>query len=86
VNSVIEKYLRCFSNYKGSNWSKFIKLAEFSYINAFQESAKQSPFFLNYGYHPKYSPFIPNQVNVPKAEEFTQNLNELIEELKVNLK
>ena len=41
---------------------------------------------MNYGYHPKYSPAIPNQVNVPRAEEFTRNLNELIEELKVNLK
>ncbi|OUM69755.1 hypothetical protein PIROE2DRAFT_37875 [Piromyces sp. E2] len=60
--------------------------AEFSYNNAIQESAKQSPFFLNYGYHPKYSPIIPSQVDVPRAEEFTRNLNELIEELKVNLK
>ena len=61
-------------------------LAEFSYNNAIQESAKQSPFFLNYDYHPKYSPVIPNKVNVPRAEEFTWNLNELLEQLKVNLK
>jgi len=86
VNSIIEQNLRCFSNYKGINWSKFINLAEFSYNNAIQESAKQSPFFLNYGYHPKYSPVIPNKVNVPRAGEFTRNLNELIEELKVNFK
>jgi len=55
-------------NYKGTNWSKFIKLAKFSYNNAIQESAKQSPFFLNHGYHPKYSSDIQNQVNVPRAE------------------
>ena len=86
VNSVIEQYLRCFSNYKGTNWNKFIKLAEFSYNNAIQESAKQSPFFLNYGYHPRYSLIVPSQVNVPRAEEFTKNLNDLIEELKINIK
>eukprot|EP00833_Pecoramyces_ruminatium_P000335 jgi/Orpsp1_1/1174367/evm.model.c7180000049831.1 len=86
VNSVVEQYLRCFSNYKGTNWNKFLKLAEFSYNNAIQESAKQSPFFLNYGYHPRYSPVVPSQVNVPRAEEFTNNLIELIEELKKNLR
>ena len=50
VNSVVEQYLRCFSNFKGTDWKKFLKLAEFSYNNAIQESAKQSPFFLNYGF------------------------------------
>jgi len=86
VYSFIEQYLRCFSNYKGTNWYKFIKLAEFSYNNAIQDSTKQSLFFLNYGYYPKYSFVIPNKVNVPRTEELTRNLNELIEELKVNLK
>jgi len=63
-----------------------LKLAEFSYNNAIQESAKQSPFFLNYGFHPKHSPAIPNQANVPRAEEYTKDFNELIKDLKLNLK
>ena len=86
VNSVVEQYLRCFSNFKGTDWKKFLKLAEFSYNNAIQESAKQSPFFLNYGFHPKHSPAIPNQANVPRAEEYTKDFNELIKDLKLNLK
>ncbi len=85
VNSVIEQYLRCFSNYKGNNWNKFLSLAEFSYNNAVQESAKQSPFFLNYGFHPRHSPAIPDKANVPRAMEFSNNFNEIIKNLKANL-
>jgi len=86
VNSVVEQYLRCFSNYKGSNWKKFLSLAEFSYNNAIQDSTKYTPFFLNYGYHPKHSPVLPDQANVPRAEEFTKDFKELIKRLKENLK
>ncbi len=85
VNSVIEQYLRCFSNYKGTDWSKFLDLAEFSYNNAVQDSTKYSPFYLNYGFHPNYSPAIINKTNVPKAEEYLKNLNEVMKDLKKNL-
>jgi len=85
VNSVIEQYLRCFSNYKGNNWTKFISLAEFSYNNVIQESAKQSPFFLNYGFHPRHSLAIPDNINVPRAVEFSNNFNQIIKDLKHNL-
>ena len=85
VNSVIEQYLRCFSNYKGNNWIKFLSLAEFSYNNAIQESANQTPFFLNYGFHPRHSMAIPDNINVPRAIEFSNDFNQIIKDLKTNL-
>ena len=85
VNSVIEQYLRCFSNYKGNNWTNYLSLAEFSYNNVVQDSAKQSPFFLNYGFHPRHSPAIPDHINVPRALEFSNNFNKIIKDLKDNL-
>jgi len=86
VNFVIEQYLRCYTNYRGNNWSKFLFLAEFSYNNAIQESLKCSPFYANYGYNPRYSPAIPSNTDVPRANEFTNNLSELTKQLKENLK
>jgi len=85
VNSVVEQYLRCFANYKGSDWSKYLYLAEFSYNNALQESSNYSPFFANYGFNPRHSPEIPNTVEVPRAEEFIKDLTSLYKELKENL-
>ena len=85
VNSVIEQYLRCYSNFKGSDWYNFLFLAEFSYNNSIQESIKHSPFYANYGYNPRYSPSIPNSTDVPRADEFTKDLSELFKTLNGNL-
>jgi len=85
VNSVVEQYLRCFANYKGSDWSNYLYLAEFSYNNALQESSNYSPFFANYGFNPRHSPEIPNTVDVPRAEEFINDFTNLFKELQENL-
>ena len=86
VNSVIEQYLRCYANFHGSDWSKYLFLVEFSYNNAVQESIKHSPFFANYGYNPRHSPAIPSSSNVPRANEIIKDFSELAKELKENLK
>jgi len=86
VNSVIEQYLRCYANFRGSGWSKYLFLAEFSYNNAVQESIKHSPFFANYGYNPRHSPAFSSSSNVPRADEIIKDFSELAKELKENLK
>jgi len=85
VNSVIEQYLRCYANSRGSDWQNYLFLAEFSYNNAIQESTKHSPFYANYGYNPRYSPAVPSNTDVPRADEYTNNLAELSKSLKENL-
>jgi len=86
VNSVVEQFLRCYSNFKGSNWYDYLFLAEFCYNNTIQESLKISPFYANYGYNPRFSPAVPSPIDVPRAEELTTNLSELFKQLKENLK
>ncbi len=85
VNSVIEQFLRCYANFKGSNWNDYLFFAEFCYNNTVQESLQKSPFYANYGYNPRFSPAIPSTTDVPRAEEFTNNLSKLYKELKENL-
>ena len=86
VNSVIEQYLRCYANFKDTDWFKFLYLAEFSYNNAVQDSIKLSPFFANYGFNPRHSPEIPSNTDVPRADEFTRDFAILTKILKENLK
>ena len=56
VNSVVEQLLRCYSNFKGSNWQNNLYLAEFCYNNIIQESLKNSPFYANYGLQSSFFP------------------------------
>jgi len=56
VNSIVEQYLRCFSNYKGSDWKNYLSFSEFSYDNTLQEYTGFSSFFINYGFFPKIFP------------------------------
>ena len=52
-NSFIEQYLRCYSRtFFHDDWSEWLHLAEFVYNNTVHESTKQTPFFINYGFHP----------------------------------
>jgi len=52
-NSFIEQYLRCYSRaFFHDDWIEWLHLAEFVYNNTINESTKQSPFFINYGFYP----------------------------------
>ncbi|SOV07457.1 uncharacterized protein UDID_18912 [Ustilago sp. UG-2017a] len=55
VNQVLEQYLRGYSNHLQTDWSDLLPLAEFSYNNAEHASTQLTPFFANYGYHPRFS-------------------------------
>jgi hypothetical protein len=55
MNQVLEDYLRHFCSYYQDNWDKCLDLAEFSINNMDSSSLKVSPFFFNYGHHPKFN-------------------------------
>src|ERR1700742_3486614 len=49
----MEQYLRAYTNYEQNNWVERLPLAQFAYNNAVHASTRVSPFYANYGYHPK---------------------------------
>lgn len=52
-NSFVEQYLRLYSRaFFHNDWVEWLHLAEFVYNNSIHESTKQTPFFINYGFHP----------------------------------
>ncbi len=52
-NSYIEQYLRCYSkSFYHDDWIDWLPLAEFAYNNSVNESTKETPFYINYGFHP----------------------------------
>ena len=52
-NAAMEVYLRNYTSYLQDDWSDWLPFAEFAVNNATSESIGISPFFANYGYHPR---------------------------------
>ena len=73
INQILEQYLRCYINYSQDNWFPLLSLAEFAYNNG--PNDRGSPFFLNYGYHPRMDfltknvpPGVPPSLDAKKLE------------------
>src|SRR4030095_6313069 len=54
MNQTLEQYLRMYCNYQQDDWYSHLSLAEFAYNNSFQSTIKCSPFYANYGFHPRF--------------------------------
>ena len=55
TNQTLETYLRSYVNYLQNDWADLLPLAEFAYNNASSATTKHSPFFANYGFHPRFN-------------------------------
>jgi len=53
TNQVREGYLPTFVNYDQNDWYQLLRLAEHAYNNSATNAHKMTPFFANYGFHPK---------------------------------
>ena len=88
VNQVLEQYLRIFCDYQQDNWHDLLPLAEFAYNNAQHASTQVSPFYANYGFHPRCRLKVLDQegraVN-PTAEHTVANYKAIYQQVKENL-
>ncbi|HEY6407467.1 MAG TPA: RNase H-like domain-containing protein, partial [Ktedonobacteraceae bacterium] len=88
VNQVLEQYLRIFCHYQQDNWYDLLPLAEFAYNNAKHASTQTSPFFANYGYHPRMSIVdpTPREGANPAAEAFVEKFERVHNDLRHTLR
>jgi len=49
-------------DYNLSNWSDLLPSAEFAYNNQAHKDIKESPFFLEYGRHPRADPILVKEL------------------------
>ena len=52
MNRIVEEMLRHYVNERQDDWDVLLPCCEFAINNQYQESIKETPFMLNYGYHP----------------------------------
>ncbi|KAJ9514002.1 hypothetical protein QJQ45_021113 [Haematococcus lacustris] len=80
VNRVIEEMLRHFIRPDQRDWAEYLPLVEFAINNAWQESVRSTPFFLNYGYHPRLAELLDLPQKVPQAHEFVRSMKKAVEQ------
>jgi transposase InsO family protein len=85
VNQILEQYLCCIVNYQQDDWTDFLPLAKFAYNNTMHSSTKQTPFFSNYGHHPRADPFQVKDVGSLAAEDLATHLAAIHDELAFQL-
>jgi len=79
VNQTLEQYLRCFTAYQQEDWEDWFSLAEFHYNDTVHSATKMTPFFANYGFHPRTIavPSTSKAHSLPSAEERADYLKRL---------
>lgn len=85
VNQTLEQYLRCYVDYNLTNWSELLPTAEFAYNNQAHESTKNSPFFIEYGLHPRAGPTIVKETSHVDLNDIMKTRIEAQEQAKAAL-
>ena len=73
-------------SYQQEDWVDFLAMAEFAYNNSIHASTKVSPFFANYGFHPRFSISIPATSVNPSAETRARALHDVHRDLSLELR
>ncbi|THH11692.1 hypothetical protein EW146_g7954 [Bondarzewia mesenterica] len=86
INQEIEQYFHLFVNHRQDDWTEWLPIAEYTYNNKVQASTKVSPFFANYGYHPRMGFELHTQTKVEAVDDFVSRMKKVRGELESALK
>ncbi len=86
TNQTLEQYLHCTMNYQQDDWMALLSQAKFVYNNTTHALTGISPFFANYGFHPRFSLEILQDSINPSAEERATRLGQVQQNLMAELK
>ena len=74
MNRVLGETLRSFADHDPSQWDRYLTAAEFAINNSHSRSTGRSPFFLNYGFHPRTPLNLELVAHVPAATNYADTL------------
>ena len=82
VNRTLEEMLRHYVSPTQDDWDLRLPCAEFAINNAFKAATGYTPFYLNYGRHPRALAAVTMNTAIPAANEFVGGLQEAISRTK----
>jgi len=92
ANQQIEQMLRHYANRAQDDWDEWLPILEFAYNDTEQESTKMTPFFCNFGRHPRRPDVLSanmdllEKVDNEAVRRFTQRMQEVLIEAQTALK
>ena len=90
ANRVLQEVLRAYVSDRHTDWDKRLAAAEFAINNAPSASTGESPFYLNYGFHPLTPATVdlptPDNARSQAASEFVARMNKDLAAAKAALK
>jgi hypothetical protein len=88
LNAILEQYLRTYVAYLQDDWAEWLPLAEFAANANRSETTGTSPFFANYGFHPRmgFEP-VPTDLRptTRDAEAFAKKMEDIIDYTRVQM-
>jgi hypothetical protein len=91
ANRTLETMLRHYVNERNDDWANQLTAAEIAINNCQQSSTKYSPFYMNYGFNPRF-PFLIQSTNrslepstVPAAEDVFKTIQQTTQQAIQNL-
>lgn len=84
TNTILEDFLRHFSNNRQDNWSHWLPIAEFPYNNTPSLSTSHSPFFACYCFHPCFNSLTAASA-VPEVDKWLNTLHNIQKDLQSSL-
>ena len=72
ANRKVEEMIRAFANFRKDNWDEHLVDFEVAYNSAVHSTTLCTPFFINYGIHPRTIPLETLATDNPTVDEFLQ--------------
>lgn len=88
MNASLEQYLRLYVTYLQDDWADWLPLAEFAANDTVSETTTVTPFFANYGFHPRlgFEPVQPGTKPAARdAEKFAAQMQEISDYLRTEM-
>ena len=77
ANRKVEEMIRAFANFSKDNWDEHLVDFEVAYNSATNSTTLCSPFYINYGLHPRIVPVEALATSNPSVKEFLKNMQEV---------
>ena len=74
MNRTLISTLRAYVNANHNNWDELLPYVEFSINDSVNVSSGESPFYLNYGYHPRVPISFPLETKNESVNDTLTNL------------
>ena len=82
MNRVLEEVMRHFINGEHSNWEELLPAVSFAINNAKSATTGETPFFLNYGAHPRTLESVPGCQSMPALGAVLRDMQSTLHRIK----